>query len=253
LPRQQPADPGIRVCGRILVKTALDVIDMHRPRALAPNDFVERIAATVTACRPGGFLRVAVDGVDGVGRTTFADALGAAVERMVRSVVRASADGFHRSRAVRYRRGRASPTGFYLDSYDYDAMRTQLLDPLGPGGSGRHRRAVFDEKADVALPTRWHVAAPGSALILDGLFLHRPELRAYWDLSVFLDAPFAVTIPRGAGRGPGWGSPDPAAPSNQRYIDGQTLYLRECQPQELAHIVIDYTEISAPRVVTWRI
>jgi hypothetical protein len=50
---------------------------------------------------------------------------------------------------------------------------------------------------------RAHVAPAGSVLVLDSPFLHRPELRDIWDFSIFLDAPFDVTIPRGAARGPG--------------------------------------------------
>jgi uridine kinase len=73
-----------------------------------------------------------------------------------------------------------------------------------------------------------------------------------WDLAIFLDAPFDITILRGAGRGPGWGSPDVHAPSNQRYIEGQRLYLRECKPQKLANIVVDYSDFANPIVVTRR-
>jgi uridine kinase len=96
------------------------------------------------------------------------------------------------------------------------------------------------------------VASPGVALILDGLFLHRQELRDTWDFSIFLDAPFEVTIPRGAVRGPGWGgSPDPTASSNQRYIEGQGIYLRQDEPQARANVVIDYSDLTAPVVKAW--
>lgn len=94
-------------------------------------------------------------------------------------------------------------------------------------------------------------AAEGSVLVFDGLFLHRPELRAYWDFSVFLDAPFDITIPRSASRGPGFGDPDPAAPSNARYIGGNRLYFARSAPKSHATVVVDYADISRPRIVTW--
>ena len=49
------------------------------------------------------------------------------------------------------------------------------------GGSGRYRVAVFDHRSDspVAEPERH--ALPASILVLDGIFLHRPELRDCWD------------------------------------------------------------------------
>jgi len=63
-------------------------------------------------------LRVGIDGVDGAGKTTFADELAAALAPFGRPVIRAGVDGFHHPRAVRYRRGRESPEGFFRDSYD---------------------------------------------------------------------------------------------------------------------------------------
>jgi hypothetical protein len=38
--------------------------------------------------------------------------------------------------AVRYRRGRSSPEGFWLDSFNYERLRADVLEPLGPGARG---------------------------------------------------------------------------------------------------------------------
>jgi uridine kinase len=218
------------------------------------NKILERIAKFIGCYKPERILRVAVDGVDGVGKTMFANELGSTVERIGRPVIRSSVDGFHNPREFRYRRGRTSPEGFYLDSYDYAALRTLLLDPLGPGGSGAYCSAAFDHVSDSQLPVQTRMALAGSVLILDGLFLHRHELRETWDFSIFLDAPFDVTVPRGAARGPGWGgSPDPTAPSNRRYVEGQHIYLRENQPQACANVVINYSDLAAPSVIDWRL
>jgi uridine kinase len=84
-------------------------------------------------------------------------------------------------------------------------------------------------------------ALPSSILLIDGIFLHRPELLAYWDASVFLRTDFSVSVARCAARD--GSSPDPAAPSNRRYVDGQQLYLRSCQPEAKATIVIDYISV----------
>jgi uridine kinase len=63
--------------------------------------------------------------------------LGNALDRLGVPVIRASVDGFHHPREIRYRLGRDSPEGFYRDSYDLDALQRELLDPLSPGGSRR--------------------------------------------------------------------------------------------------------------------
>lgn len=195
-------------------------------------------------------LRVAVDGVDGAGKTTFADELAASLRSLGREVIRASVDGFHQARAVRYRLGRDSPEGFYRDSYDYAGLRRALLDPLGPDGSMRYQTAIFDVDADQSVSQPELTAPPGSILIVDGLFLHRPELRSVWDDSVFLRVDFAVSVPRGAARGPGFGSPDPAAESNRRYIGGNQLYFREANPEKWAGVVVDNNDLNAPFIVS---
>ena len=63
-------------------------------------------------------------------------------------MIRASIDGFHNPRAERYRRGVASAEGYFLDSFDYAELKSALLEPLGPSGGRRFRRAVFDFRSD---------------------------------------------------------------------------------------------------------
>lgn len=214
---------------------------------------LDRIADAVAMLGPGGFLRLCIDGVDGVGKTSFADALAPRIAARGRPVLRASADSFHQPRALRYARGRESPEGFYRDSYDLGALRRLLLDPLAPDGTGRHRLAVFDHRADAPLDTAEALAPTGAVLVLDGMFLHRPELAGCFEATVFLDAPFGVTIPRGAARGPGHGSPDPEAPSNRRYVEGQRLYLAQASPAARASVVIDAADLAAPVLRAWRL
>jgi uridine kinase len=185
--------------------------------------------------------------VDGVGKSTFAAALTTALRHQGHPVVHVSADDFHHPRAVRYQRGRHSPEGFWLDSYDYPALISNVLEPLGPGGSRRYRRAAHDVRTDRALDLEWETAPPGTVTVVDGLFLHRDELVGRWELSVFLDAPFAVTVGRMAGRD---GShPDPDHPSLARYVGGQRLYFAACDPRARATLVIDNSDWANPVIL----
>ncbi|HEV7648437.1 MAG TPA: uridine kinase [Actinophytocola sp.] len=192
--------------------------------------------------------RVGVDGVDGAGKTHLADELAAVLSGRGTEVVRASVDGFHHPRAIRHRRGRGSPEGYYRDSYDYARMVELLLDPLGPGGSRRFVHAVYDVHAESPVQVAPRTAGPDAILVLDGIFTHRDELAGYWDYSVWLDVPFAVSIPRGAARG--YGDPDPRAESNHRYIEGQRRYIAECDPRARATVVVDNTDLARPAIST---
>jgi uridine kinase len=140
--------------------------------------------------------------------------------------------------------GANSPEGYFEDS-NY-AARDGSPRPLSPGGSGRYR-AASDHVADMPVSAPEGVAAPASILVFDGIFLHRPELRKYWDVSVFLDVAFAVSVARCAQRD--GTSPDVAAAANRRYVEGQKLYLLTCNPRAHASLTIDYNDLSAPFIV----
>ena len=190
-------------------------------------------------------MLVAVDGVDGAGKTVFADQLAAAIGATGRPVVRAGVDDFHQPRAVRYRRGRDSPEGFWLDGFDIEALIRELLDPLRSGAPVRLR--WHDLTSDRHVDDPPVAVAPGAVVVLDGIFLHRDELAGRWDLSIWLEVPFAVTAARMAVRD---GSPaDPAHPPMRRYVEGQRLYLAACSPRERADLVVDNTDWTAPRLL----
>lgn len=209
---------------------------------------IEMLAERIVGVSCPHPVRVAIDGVDGVGKTKLADELVNPVETRGRPVIRASVDGFHNPRSVRYRLGPNSPEGYFRDSFNYAALTAVLLAPLGPGGTRLYRRAVFDYRIDSELATPFETAGQDAILLFDGVFLHRPELLSYWDLSIFLDAPFEVTIPRAAARD--GSSPHVGAPENRRYVEGQQLYLRTCEPRREATIVIDNQDLASPEVVT---
>lgn len=188
---------------------------------------------------------VGVDGVDGAGKTVFAEELALILQASGVPVIRASLDDFHHPPSIRYRRGRHSPEGFYLDSYDYDALRRLLLDPLRAEGDGRIVRAIYDVDLEQPVPQSVEVAPAAGLLIVDGIFLHREALRGYWTYSIYLEVDFPVSVQRCALRG--HGDPDPDAESNRRYVEGQRLYLRDCRPQDQATVVIDNTDLGAAR------
>lgn len=211
-------------------------------------DVLNRVAEAVPRSTADQPIRVAVDGVDGAGKSIFGDELAALLAFAGRPVIRASVDSFHRPRAARYRRGRTSPSGFWLDSFNYEQLRRDLLDPLSPGGSRRYRTASHDLATDQPVNTPWTTAAPGSVIVLDGLFLHREELRGYWDFSIFLDVPFVETARRMATRDAT--NPDPDHPTMARYVQGQRLYFAACEPADRASMVIDNTNWDRPTITS---
>lgn len=157
--------------------------------------------------------RVAIDGVDASGKTTLADGLAARISE----AERLSADDFLRPAADRYRQGRQSPVGYYEDSFDHDRLR----------------RAVLAAK---------------TLLLVDGIFLLRPELNDLWDCRIFVHVESEDSIRRGVARD----GPKMEGLYRRRYGPGQRLYLEAVRPAELADVVVDNTDVERPSLIPGR-
>ena len=217
-----------------------------RPRGAV----IAGLAAALCARNPRTRLLVAVDGVDGAGKTTFADHLAAALRKSgSRQVLRVGMDDFHNVRGIRYRRGRRSPDGFWLDSYNLRQFSEYVLNPL-ISGAPEFRDRGHDLGTDTVLDPPPVPAAADAVVVIDGLFLHREELRGSWDYSLFLDVPFGVTAARLARRD---GSPSPSPekdPGRDRYVGGQLRYFAAADPAARADLVLDNSRSGTLEVVT---
>jgi len=90
---------------------------------------------------------IGIDGVDASGKTSLADELQQALKNSGREINRASIDGFHNSKKVRYAQGDDSPEGYYQDSFNYELVKSRLLDPLSLGNL-EYTTQSFDHQAD---------------------------------------------------------------------------------------------------------
>ncbi len=191
-------------------------------------------------------VRVGIDGVDGAGKTYLADELADAISD--RNVIRASIDGFHHPKEHRYQKGRLSAEGYYKDSFNNQALIDSLLEPLGPSGNLEYRKAVFDYRTDSIVDAPLEQAKSNDVLIVDGVFLFRPELQDYWDIKIFVDVPFEVTIPRAIERYADGDEEETRKHYRERYVPGQEIYFRESFPKEKADIVIENEDFGNPNL-----
>ncbi len=200
---------------------------------MTAGDGLQQALALVPAA---GRPVVAVDGVDGAGKTTFADALAEELRRQGREVVRASIDGFHHPLAHRRAQGRTAQA-VWSRHFDHAAVRREVIDPWRSGPPATYRTAVHDVVTDARLDAPPEPVPDEGVLVVDGLFCQRPELDGCWDVVVFLDVPFEVSVARMAARD---GSPDDVEhPDQKRYVDAQRIYFRTCDPRARADLVVD--------------
>jgi uridine kinase len=213
---------------------------------------VEQLADLIVAVERPHPARVAIDGMTAAGKTSLADELVGLIERRGRPVIRASIDDFHRPAAERYRRGRYSPKGYYLDGFDYSysAVRAALLLPLGPGGSGRYRPAPFDSSHERQIDEPERQAPSDAILLVDGVFLFRDELNDVWDFRVFVDIDVEDALRRGPLRDRAWMDSLAVAKERyeRRYAPGDRIYLETVRPIDRADVMVDNRDVTRPRL-----
>lgn len=212
------------------------------------TEILHIIAQRISLCVSDYPIRVAIDGIDAAGKTRLADELATVLHSQGYTVIRASIDGFHNPSDVRSRRGKLSPEGYYEDSFNYQALKELLLDPLSSNGSRHYQVKMFNFRADTAVAAQTQTASSNDILIFEGVFLQRPELVDYWDLTIFVDISFETALTRALVRDlPLFGSPDVIRERYlKRYIPGQQIYFERCAPKEKANIVVDNRNPDVP-------
>jgi len=196
--------------------------------------------ALATRRDTGATVRLGVDGPVAADAADLADAVAAALRDDAVPVARVRAVDFLRARSLRLEYGRDDPDAFHDLWYDVGALRREVLDPLGPGGSGRWLPRLRDPETDRPARVPPADAAPGTVLVLDGRFLLRDDVLASprgLDAVVHL----AVSPAARARRLP----PDEAA----RVGPAWDRYLAESAPAGRADLVVRFDHPDRPAVV----
>ena len=190
-------------------------------------------------------MLVAVDGGDGAGKTRFADDLARHLEAVGRVAVRASADDFHHPREHRHALGRTAET-VWARSFDYRALRRDLLDPWCGGPGSPYRRRHHDLATDTLLdePPQRSPSTACSFWTASPPARRAPRLLGPRGLAEVDDE---ERVRRMAARD---GVPaDADHPDQRRYLDAQRFYRDAANPVGSADLVVDNADPSRPFVV----
>jgi uridine kinase len=145
-------------------------------RALAPD--------------PQSTFLVGIDGRGGAGKSTLARALG---DRLGDATIVAFDDFYLPStRRVEQREADDEPGS----AFEWRRLCEQVIRPLASGASARYQR--YDWDADAM--GEWLQITAGGTLIIEGNYCTRPELAGFYDLTVWVEAPFEVRLRRGLER-----------------------------------------------------
>lgn len=194
---------------------------------------IKRLAHIVTS-RPERRTVVAIDGRTASGKTTLADELAQTLSGTSISVFRASLDDFKKPWRDRHLYDRETGEGYYRNAFDLDRVR---LDLVAGFRAGQTMLCSIDPITQMDHSTELVAVPERAILIVDGVFALRPDLRDLWDIGVWLEVDPQTSEIRATAR-------DGAL--LERYHKSEELHLTEARPQEIADIIINNGDASAP-------
>jgi hypothetical protein len=125
-----------------------------------------------TAPEPGAAaLRVAVDGPDVARPERLTDAIADRLPSLGRGAVVVPAAGFYRPASLRLEHGRTDPDARYTDWLDAGALAREVLNPVGPGGTGSYLPVLWDLDRDRAARALPRPVPAGGILLVPGALL----------------------------------------------------------------------------------
>lgn len=141
-------------------------------RAVRPEVLVtDLVAGCLTTRAEGHALRVLVDGADAAKPDELCTAVAAGLRAAGRPSVVVRLADWWRPASLRLEQGHRDPESFRQHWFDYAALRREVLDPLGPGGSGKWLPTLWDFSADRATRVPRESTDAGLVLLVAGPML----------------------------------------------------------------------------------
>ncbi|MEK5037535.1 uridine kinase [Sporosarcina sp. FSL K6-3457] len=178
-------------------------------------------------------LLIGIDGLGGSGKTTYAlNLLG-----QLKNAIVIHLDDFVHTREVRYNDQFEEWYCYYHVQWRYDYLIEKLLKPLKSGLAVRDAIELYDKPTD-SYRMRIFDIPVGATVIVEGIFLQRPELRGYFDKVIYLETNQETRMARALDRDSYiGGSEDIIRHYEQRYFPAEDIYVEQCNPLEMADAV----------------
>ncbi|MEV6634530.1 uridine kinase [Actinoplanes sp. NPDC051470] len=203
-----------------------------RVRPVSPEILIEELADHLAGS--DDLLRVAVDGAPAARPEALADALVDPLRLRGRPAVHVRTADFLRPASLRFELGRTDPDSFYSAWVDEAGLRREVLDPAGPGGTGKIITRLWNADTDRAarepyadLPARAVVIVSGALLLGAGL---------PFDLSVHLELSPAALARR-------------TDPAEAWTLPAYARYAEEVDPASFADFVVRMDHPTRPALV----
>jgi hypothetical protein len=205
-----------------------------RVRPVSFDVLVEELADRLAGQDPDRRLRVAVDGAPAAAPQKLADALVDPLRVRGRPAVRIDTDDFLRPASVRLEYGRTNPDAFYSGWLDEAALRREVLDPAGPGGTGRIVTRLWDARTDRATRVPYAPLPPTAVVLVSGPLLLGAGMP--FEVTVHLDLSAAALERR-------------TDPELRWTLPAYARYRAEVDPASFADLVVRLDDPRRPALV----
>ena len=179
---------------------------------------ISRLASTASK-RP---LLVCIDGFRGSGKSTLTGSIREVAE--VSGVV--EGDDFYGPEDDDW--AGFSPREGYERFFDHERLAREVLRPLSKGAHTRYQGYDWQNNMLGA----WLELRAEGVIVVEGVYMLRPPLRKYWDLSIFVDTPWPVRLERQVSRG------ENSEDDIRLWTDAEKYYERTADPASRADLVL---------------
>jgi len=132
------------------------------------------------------------------------------------------------STAGRHRLGKLYSTAGCERFFDHERLAREVLRPLRRAEPARYQR--YDWQNNVL--GDWVEIPAEGVIVVEGVYMLRPQLREFWDLSIFVDTPWPIRLERQISRG------ENTEADIRLWTDAEKYYEQAIQPASRADLVV---------------
>lgn len=193
-------------------------------------------------------LLVGVSGIDGCGKGYLATKLQArlALHGVIPAIL--NVDGWLNLPQKRFDQN-APAANFYENAIRLDQFFSQLVLPLKERRS-IHLEADFVEETASNYRKHTYDYQDVSVVLVEGIFLFKPQYRKYFDLAIWIDCSFPTALARAIDRGQeGLSAANTIAAYDTIYFPAQRIHLAQDKPRENADLIFENDFSAAAEIM----
>lgn len=188
------------------------------------------------------FLVIGIDGLGGAGKSTISEELYRMLKNDKYNATLLHIDDFIHCRKIRYNDNYLEWECYYKLQWRYDYFLNNVIYPLRNSTEYCHHIELYDKANDTYFTKKVNFSI-GSIVIVEGVFLQRPELKEAFDYVIYIDVSEKERLNRVLKRDSYIGNVQQIKEKYiNRYFPAERFYIKNCCPVDRANYVIRGSE-----------